>query len=195
MNFQIFQSEIIIFSQFNRYLDSNAQIPIAFSVYAEDVSEPRLRNEIIIYLRPQSLKPKPAYFLFERYEYQMKENDPKPKPYELRVVNDNLATTKVEIVEVQDPLGLLSVVYEENLVTEGDIVSFPQVNSEKNSQQFSEFANDILVYLYPTNPRRDLDELFILNNRSDVYEYKLKTFIKDQPELVSEVTVLIKLIG
>lgn len=125
----------------------------------------------------------------------MKENDPKPKPYELRVVNDNLATTKVEIVEVQDPLGLLSVVYEENLVTEGDIVSFPQVNSEKNNQQFSEFANDILVYLYPTNPRRDLDEFFILNNRSDVYEYKLKTFIKDQPELVSEVTVLIKLIG
>ena len=60
-------------------------------------------------------------FKFERYEYRMLENDPKPRPYELRLINDNLGSSRVSVEELSDPLGLFTVVYEENLATDGDL--------------------------------------------------------------------------
>lgn len=178
-------------------MDSGSQIPIVFGVYAEDIGEPKLRSEIIIYLRPQSIELKPAYFEFERYEYRMVENDPKPIPYELRLINDNLGPNRVRIDEIRDPLHLLSFDYEENLATEGDLVAFLQndLQSNKDIQPFSEFSNDLIVNLYVSNSKRDFDSLFILNNRSNIYEYKLRASIQDRPDLFTDVTVLIKLIG
>lgn len=177
-------------------MDASSQIPIVFGVYSEDLGEPKLKSEIIVYLRPQSLEPKPAYFEFDRYEYQMVENDPKPMPYELRVINDNLGVSAVKIEEIRDPLNLLSFDYDENSATQGDLISLIQ-NDQNNPdlQPFTEFGNDLLVYLYPSNPKRDLDQFFIDNNRSDVYEYKLRARLKDKPELFTDVSIFIKLIG
>lgn len=154
-------------------------------------------------MRPQSVELKPAYFEFEKYEYRMVENDPKPQPFELRLINDNLGPNKARISEIRDPLNLLTYEYEENSVTEGDLVHFLQNDFGSGAttdggapiQPFTEFSNDLMVNLFVSNSKRDFDQLFIDNNRSDVYEYKLRAWLQDRPDLFTDVTVLIKLVG
>lgn len=185
-----------MFDYLFRFLDAGSLIPIVFGVYAEDLGEPKIRSEIIIYLRPQSVELKPAYFEFERYEFRMVEHEPKPLPFELRLINDNLGRNRVSVREIHDPLGLLSFDYEENLATEGDIVAFMQNDfTNRDIQPFTEFSNDLIVNLYVSDSKRDFDQLYVDNNRSDVYEYKLRAEIKDRPDLFTDVTVLIKLVG
>lgn len=176
-------------------MDASSQIPIVFGVYAEDFGEPKLKSEIIIYLRPQSVELKPAYFEFERYEYRMVENDPKPTPFELRLINDNLGPNRVRIEEIRDPLNLLTFDYEENFVTQGDLIHFLQNDFNNDIQPFSEFSNDLIVNLFVSNSKRDFDQLYIDNNRNDVYEYKLRAKLQDRPDLFTDVTILIKLVG
>jgi hypothetical protein len=156
----------------------------------EDKGEPKLKNEIIIYLRAQSIEPKPAYFEFSSYEFRLAENNPKPAPFELRLINDNLGPNRVNIEELRDPLNLLSLDFEENFVTRGDLV-----NLAINNHPATEITNDLFVYLYPSNISRDFDQLFVENNRSDVYVYKLRASLADKPELFTDVTIFVKLIG
>jgi hypothetical protein len=93
-----------------KYLDSHSKSPIMFAIRVEDYGTPKLNNEIIIYLRPQSVELMPIYFEFDRYEFNLVENMDyvKQPPVTVRLINDNIVKTTIRFEEVRDPLNLIT---------------------------------------------------------------------------------------
>lgn len=177
-----------------RYFDATSKIPIAFAVFVEDSKdEPKLRNEIIIYLRPQSVEQKAAYFEFAQYEFKLKENPINYQTFTLKLINDNLSMSKIMLEELWDPLNLLLPDYEESLISQKDMINLLE-NEKLDNDAEQDITNELLVLLYPTDSNVDFDELYVKNNYSDVYVYKLRVKLTEKPELYNDVTVYFKLV-
>jgi hypothetical protein len=78
-------------------------------VTCQDYGEPQLKSEIIIFLRALKVNFKPIYFEFKTYEFNMVERSYDGKPFKLKLINDNLKISKVDIVELEDPFNLLRI--------------------------------------------------------------------------------------
>ena len=93
-----------------KYLDSHSKAPIMFAIRVEDYGTPKLNNEIIIYLRPQSVDLMPIYFEFDRYEFNLVESLDyvQQPPVSVRLINDNMLKTTIRFEEARDPLNLIT---------------------------------------------------------------------------------------
>ena len=93
-----------------RYLDSHSKVPIIFAVRVEDYGSPKLNNEIIVYLRPQPAVLMPIYFEFDKYEFELVENLTymEQKPVTIRLINDNILKSTIQLEELRDPLNFIS---------------------------------------------------------------------------------------
>ena len=72
-----------------RYLDAKSPEPIIFTVTCEDYGEPKLKSDIIIFVRPQSVNFKPIYFEFDHDEFHLIEMT-RQSEFKLKLINDNL---------------------------------------------------------------------------------------------------------
>ncbi|CAF0762269.1 unnamed protein product [Brachionus calyciflorus] len=178
-----------------RYFDSTYKIPITFAVFVEDSrDEPKLKNEIIIYLKPQSTEKQSAYFEFPEYEFKLKENNNHLQTFKLKILNENLNSNKITLEEVSDPLNLFSPEFDENWISKKDMISLIENETLDSNDPEQEVNTDLFVTLYQTNTSRDFDELFSLNNKSDIYVYKLRVRLIERNDLYNDVTVYFKLI-
>jgi hypothetical protein len=64
----------------------------------------------------------------------------------------------------------------------------------ENNVKIYDTDNEISVLLYLTDFKRDFDQLYVENNYSSVYHYKLKAFVYENPSVFSVIDVYFNLI-
>ena len=172
-----------------RYLSSESRVPIIFLVEVADYGLERLKNEIIIYLRPQSNDVKPVYFEFSKYEFQLSEN--KFDTFKLKLINENsLNRTKIDLEELDDKLNLFTPNKEANFVTDNDFIGLG--DESENPVDDLEIESEFDIGLYLNASKLDLDRLYVENNFSNVYEYRLRARLAERPEIFNDVLVLVR---
>ncbi|RNA01642.1 Cadherin [Brachionus plicatilis] len=177
----------------SRYFDSTSKIPITFAVFVQDsMDDLKLRSEIIIYLKPQSAVQRAAYFEFSEYEFKVKEGS--SHKLRLKLINENLSASKIQLEELADPLNLFSPEFEETWISKKDMIAILENDSLASNEPEQEVNSDLFVILYPTDAGRDFDQLFLDNNKSDIYEYKLRAKLVERSDLFNDVTIYVKLI-
>ena len=62
------------------------------------------------------------------------------------------------------------------------------------SNSVDDINNEIMLLIYSTDVNRDFDKLYIENNFSSVYHYKLKAFMHENPKIFSIVDVFFNLV-
>lgn len=104
------------------------------------------------------------------------------------MINDNLKRSEVEIVKMQDRLDLFKFEFQNTNFLSSEASNF-------NDERFENENNEELLYLTLKKPEAlDIDELYRLNNHSDIYTLILKAQIKDQPSLETTARITFKLI-
>jgi hypothetical protein len=192
-----------------RYLDSHSRLPIIFAVKVEDLGTPRLSNEIIVYLRPQpSGVYMPIYFSFDKYEFDLIENldVQKQTPFRIRLVNDNMLKSTIQLEEINDPLNLINFAIEDDkngythTATNHEIFKYLSplmFNSDDTAihenTAINDVGNELSIILYLSDFKRDFDKVYIENNHSSVYHYKLKAYIMENPATFTILDVIFNL--
>ena len=183
-----------------RYLDSTSLHPIIFAVHVEDYGSPKLSNEIVIYLRPQSTSLSPIYFEFEKYEFRVTENAGylEQPPFRLRLINDNLQKSTIMLQELHDPLSLITCEVDDDAdvkftANSHEIAKYLHL-AERGENDEIELDNEMSILLYPSDYKRDLDKVYVENGYKSVYLYKLRAFMHENPNIYTDIAVSFKLV-
>ncbi len=168
------------------YLDSRVKVPITFIVTVHDYGEPKLTNEIIVNIKAQPSYFRPPYFEFQEYGFELKESLVGSTVFKMKLINDNLNHADLTITELNDPLDLLSFQIEDMVPHGRTLSNFDEGEDEQMN------AEKIMV-LTVTDPKVDLDRLYIENSNSDLYYYSLQVQIANTT-LSTKVGIYIRLI-
>jgi hypothetical protein len=166
-----------------RFLSADSKVPIIFMVEVSDKGSAKpLKNEIIIFVRPQSNNLKPIYFEFEKYEFQLSET--KPETFKVRLINENFVNrTNLVLKELHDPLNMFVPDMETQFIT----------TDNRTESELVVIESEYEINLFLNQSMLDLDRVFIQNNRSNLYEYRLRAMLRDQPEVLHDVLVQVNL--
>lgn len=169
-------------------------MPIIFIVQVADAGETRLTNEIIIYVKPYSDTLKPIYFEFDKYEYPLSETS-KQIPFSVKLINDNtqLNRSSIQFEEISDSLNLFTPNLEDPFITQEDLVDTALVETSSTGSE-ALFENELRISLITNRKHLSMDELFVENNFSDTYEYKLRAWLTERPEYNTTVSVVVKFV-
>lgn len=97
----------------------------------------------------------------------------------MKLINDNLNRSEIEIIKLDDPLEIFEFEFTNSFI-DGQIV---EENNEK------------LVYVTLKNPESvDLDEIYFQNGKSELYNVTFRAQIKDKSMFNSTVTMFMKFI-
>jgi len=151
-----------------------------------DYGEPRLTNEIIVNIKAQPSYFRPPYFEFQEYGFELKESLVSSTVFKMKLINDNLNHADLIVTELNDPLDLLSFQIEEMSLHGQTLSNFDEGEDEQMN------AEKMMV-LTVTDPKVDLDRLYIENSNSDLYYYSLRIQIANTT-LSRKVGVYIRLI-